>query len=247
MMKKLFALLLAFAMVFSLAACGSTPAQEPTEEPTPVTTPKPTPVPTPEPAPEPTPEPEPTPSPKPEPDGQFDYSVLENLKGYDYDKFDKSWSYYAAYDRVFSDADVIIGIKLFGEDGGNNLEEVDLYTKVVDKQGNKLETVETMAFLIDDTLYSYENMPLEEGTMAGSVILYNSGYELIKALAEANTVSVKLNFYSNQSMTIDLEPAQFESTLKALCQNVVKYNIWDYYIPNPMLASIESLWGLTIS
>ena len=89
--RILLALLLAAAMVFSLAACGSgknkgntepanqsenvdnetdpgkddpTPEPEPTPQPEPIPTPEPTPEPTPTPEPEPTPQPEPTPTPE---------------------------------------------------------------------------------------------------------------------------------------------------------------------------------------
>lgn len=182
-----------------------------------------------------------------EPIGEFNYSVLQGLKGYDYDKFDKCWSYYAAYDEVFNDADVIIGIKLFGEDGGNNLEEADLYTKIIDKKGQPLKTVISMDYLIDDVLYSYKKMPGETGTMAGSVILYDTGYELVKAFADAKSVSVKLSFSEGGYINIDLNQYQFSQTLQELCKNVVNHNIWDYYIPNPMLAIVENTMNLTIS
>lgn len=184
---------------------------------------------------------------KDEPVGEFDYTVLQSLPGYNYDKFAKCWSYYAAYDKSFSDADVVIAIKLFGEDGGNNLEEADLYAKVIDKNGNPLKTVSSMDYLVDDVLYSYNEMPGEDGTMAGSVFLYDTGYELVKAFADAKEVSVKLSFYDNTTMTLDLDMAQFSTTIQALCKNVVKYNIWDYYISNWFMGSIESMWNLTIT
>lgn len=184
---------------------------------------------------------------KDEPVGEFDYTVLQNMEGFSYDKFAKCWSYYAAYDEAYSDADIIIAIKLFGEDGGNNLEEADLYAKVVDKKGNDLKTVSSMDFLIDDVLYSYKEMPEEDGTMAGSVFLYDTGYELVKAFAEAKEVSVKLSFYDNKTISFDMDMKQFSTSLQILCKNVVKYNIWDYFISNWFLGAAEGIWDLTIS
>jgi len=184
---------------------------------------------------------------KDEPVGEFDYTVLQSLPGYNYDKFSKCWSYYAVYDKSFSDADVLIAIKLFGEDGGNNLEEADLYAKLIDKNGNALKTVSSMYYLVDDVLYSYNEMPGEDGTMAGSVFLYDTGYELVKAFADAKEVSVKLDFYDNTTMTLDLDMAQFSTTIQVLCKNVIKYNIWDYYINNFMLGLTESMFNLTIT
>lgn len=182
-----------------------------------------------------------------EPIGEFDYSVLQNLSGYEYDKFDKYWSYQDAYDEAYSDADIIIGIALFGENGGNNLEEAKLYTKVIDKKGEKLMTVKSMDFLIDDVLYSYHDMPTEDGTMAGSVVLYDTGYELVKAFAEAKEVSVKLSFYGDKSISFDMDQTQFSQTLQEVCKNIIKYNIWDYYISNWLIGSLESTWDLTIT
>lgn len=182
---------------------------------------------------------------KPEPIGEFDYTVLQNFNGYNYDKFEKQWSYYAGYDKEYSDADILIAIKLFGEHGGNNLEEVDLYAKVIDKQGNNIKTVQSLSFLIDDTMYSINKMPTPDGTMAGCTFLYDSGYELVKALADGKEVSIKLSYYDGGSTILDLTYSDF-ADMQELCKNVVKYNIWDYYIQNFMLGVMEFASEFTI-
>ena len=224
---------------------------EPTAEPTPEPTPEPTAAPTPEPTSTPTPTPTPTPEPlkyiKSEPVGEFDYSIFQRMEGYDYSKFDKCWSIASLYNYKFSDANVYIGIKLFGEDGGNNLEEAHLITRIVDKSGNVIQTVSSMDFLIDDKLYSYHEMPAESGTMAGRVFLYDHGYEIVKAFAHAKTVSVKLSMYSNRTLELDLDSAQFSRTVGNLCRVIVEHNVWDYYINSPLLGSMEKIWDLTIS
>lgn len=233
------------------------PASEPvfavTPEPTAVPTPEPTPEPTATPTPKPTATPTPTPTPEPmkniksEPVGQFDYSIFQGMEGYDYSKFDKCWSVASLYDYKFSDADVYIGIKLFGENGGNNLEEAQLITRIVDKSGNVIHTVSSMDFLIDGKLYSYNDMPAESGTMAGRVFLYDHGYEIVKAFAYAKTVSVKLSMYSNRTLELDLDSAQFSRTVGNLCRVIVEHNVWDYYINSSLLGSMENIWDLTIS
>lgn len=43
---------------------------------------------------------------------KFDYTVLEKLEGYSYDKFEKTWSYYGAYAKKYSDARLVIGIQV---------------------------------------------------------------------------------------------------------------------------------------
>lgn len=46
---------------------------------------------------------------------KFDYTVLEKLDGYSYDKFEKTWSYYGAYAKKYSDARLVIGIQVDGD------------------------------------------------------------------------------------------------------------------------------------
>lgn len=271
-MKKSIALLLILWSLFMLTGCGNTatvdsqaaandssvdeaeaaPSEGIPVEDVPATATEPTPAPTPKPTPKPTPEPTPAPTPKPlkyiksEPVGELNYSIFESIDGYDYSKFDRCWSVASLYDYKFSDADIYIGIKLFGEDGGNNLEEAQLITRVVDKKGAVIETVKSMAFLIDGVMYSYENMPTEEGTMAGRVFLYDQGYEIVKAFANAQSVSVQLSMYSGKVGEFDLDQSQFNRTVGNLCRIIVNNNVWDYYINNSLLGSMENIWNLTI-
>jgi len=30
------------------------------------------------------------------------------------------------------------------------------------------------------------------------------------------------------------------STFKGICQDIVKYNMWDYYVPSPMLVALDT-------
>ena len=184
---------------------------------------------------------------KDKPVGEFNYSILEGMEGYYYNKFDKCWSCYTVYDDVYSDADFLIGIKLFGVAAGNNLEEVDLKVKIVDKEGNPIEEVKAMDFLIDDVMYSYSEMPEEKSELVGTVVLYDSGYELVKAFAEAKEVSVRLFFFGDYYRIIDLDMDLFSTTLQAFCQTIVNNNIWDYYISDPFLSSFEEEYPLTIT
>ena len=181
------------------------------------------------------------------PDGYFNYTILENEPGYLYDRFDDYWMWYAAYDEVYLDADVIIGIQLEGEVGGNNPAGATLYTKIMDKDGRKIDGVEGMIFLIDDVKYSFNEMPGEDGAMAGSVVLYKDGYEIVKAFAEAKEVSVKLKLFSGKSIILDLNKAEFNRTLGNMCKKIVAYNVWDYYLENPGVEMLEMMFPLEIT
>lgn len=181
------------------------------------------------------------------PDGHFNYAILENEPGYLYDRFDDYWTWYAAYDEVYSDADVIIGIQLEGEVDGSDPVGATLYTKIMDKDGRTIDFVQGMIFLIDDVKYSFNKMPGEDGAMAGSVVLYKDGYEIVKAFAEAKEVSVKLKLFSGKSIILDLNKAEFNRTLGNMCKKIVAYNVWDYYLENPGVEMLEMMFPLEIT
>ena len=178
-------------------------------------------------------------------EGTFDYTVLSKLDGYEYDKFTKCWSYYAAYRETYSDAYVIIGMKIYGEDGGANPEYAECYVKILDKSGNSLRTVDSITFLVDDTLFTYETMM--PGETASSVIIGEQSVELIKALAKATSVSVKIG-HNRGNTTIDLDQSEFESTLKSFCKTWVRYDFYKYVSEDNMnwIRSVESWMPLEI-
>ncbi|MBQ4382272.1 MAG: hypothetical protein II794_06005, partial [Oscillospiraceae bacterium] len=110
-MKKLIALLLALAMVLSLAACsggtqpqgGGTdnPGQGQTPDPAPNTNPEPNPNPNPNPNPDPTPDPNPNPNPNPNPDPQPDPEPQKQIRQEIKDAVEK---YEQAVDQLVSAA-----------------------------------------------------------------------------------------------------------------------------------------------
>ena len=181
------------------------------------------------------------------PDGSFNYTILQNEPGYIYDKFDDYWTWYAAYDEAYSDADLIIGIQLEGEVGGSDLVGATLYTKIMDKNRRVIDGVQSMIFLIDGVKYSYNDMPGEDGSMAGSVVLYKDGYEIIKAFAEAKEVSVKLKLFSGGTVMLDLDSVQFDRTLGNMCRKIIQYKVWDYYIDNPAVEMLEMMFPMEIT
>jgi hypothetical protein len=72
-------------------------------------------------------------------------------------------------------------------------------------------------------------------------------YELIKALAEAKEVSVKLTLFGGNTLRLDLDSAQFNRTLGNICRKIVQYHIWDHYIDNPAVEILETMYPLEIT
>lgn len=181
------------------------------------------------------------------PDGSFNYNILKNEPGYIYDKFDDYWAWYAAYDEAYTDANLLIGIQLEGEVGGSDLAGATLYTKIRNKDNRVVDGVRSMAFLVDGVKYSFPEMPGEDGAMAGSVVLYKNGYELIKSFANAKEVSVKLKLFSGGTVLLDLDSAQFDRTLGNMCRKIIQYKVWDYYIDNPAVEMLEVMFPMEIT
>ena len=181
------------------------------------------------------------------PSGDFNYAILQNEPGYIYDKFDDYWTWFEAYDEPYLDADLIIGIQLEGEKGGSNLAAASLYTKVMDKNGRITDCASSLVFLIDGVKYAYNKLPAEDSGMAGGTFLYQDGYELIKALAEAKEVSVKLTLFGGNTLRLDLDRTQFNSRLGNMCKKIVQYRLWDHYIDNPAVEMLETMYPLEIT
>lgn len=180
--------------------------------------------------------------------GTFDYqTVLGSRAGYEYDKFDKQWSYYRAASKTFSDAYVVLGMKVYGEEGGSNPEYTSLYVKILDTDGNARETITGIDFLIGDDMYSFESMLQDETD--SSVVLRNAGQCLIEAINNANIqdITVRINtkryYYTYDASEFD----DFSSTIKEFCRVFVKYNINTYYTDDDFYGMLESVWPLTLN
>lgn len=176
----------------------------------------------------------------------FNNSALSKLDGYKYDKFTKSWSYYEAYVEKYSDGNVVIGMKIYSEDGSSNPSMGELYVKIIDKDGNSIRTVENITFLINGTLYTYET--LLPGSSSSSVIIGEGSMELIKALADASDVSVKIG-HNRGYTTIDLNKKDFETSLKRFCKNWLTYDYYKYVSEENLefIRMVEDYMPLTVT
>jgi hypothetical protein len=72
-------------------------------------------------------------------------------------------------------------------------------------------------------------------------------YELIKALAEAKEVSVKLTLFGGNTLRLNLDRTQFNSRLGNMCKKIEQYRLWDHYIDNPAVEMLETMYPLEIT
>ena len=138
---------------------------------------------------------------------KFDYTVLEKLDGYSYDKFEKTWSYYGAYAKKYSDARLVIGIQVDGDK--DSVLAVQFYAKAVDNK--------------NDTLITCKLMPID-GEQVTLVLTSNA--DALQAIANAKEISFKVKMKLG---SITLEPtmedlADFIAVIKTICE----YNILSY-------------------
>lgn len=177
----------------------------------------------------------------------FDYQkVLGSKSNYSYDKFNKSWKYYEAYVKNYSDGCIIIGMDVSSEDGGSNPIMTSIYAKILDNNGNNMQTVTSLAFLIGDDLYSYDS--LMEMDTSSTTLLGEQGQLLIKALAECDATKVAVKVGSNRGdITIDMDSSELTKTLKEFCSIYTKNNIWDYYTDKSLTETLEAMYPLYIN
>ena len=178
----------------------------------------------------------------------FDFKkILSKRDGYEYDKFEKQWSWYKAYVREYSDAKVVIGMEAWGEDGGPNPDYMELYVKVLDEKGKKLWTVESVEFLLNDDVYSYKSM--FQGNDSSSVVLGEDGQLLMKAIAEndGSDVSAKITADDGRNITLNLSKDKFTKTLKEFCRVALKYDFYGYSVGQSYANMSESMFPLTIN
>ena len=180
--------------------------------------------------------------------GEFDYqTILGGREGYQYDKFNKSWSYYRAYAKYYNDATVVIGLRTESESGQSNPSLTELYVKVVDKSGNKLYDAESIDFLIGDDLYSYKS--IVQLDTSSVVIIAKNGLRLLEAIKNSNVsdVAIRIGVKNLGGLTIDNLDSTEYNDLKEFCKVYLQYNIWDYCVDKETANLYESYCPLTIN
>lgn len=170
----------------------------------------------------------------------FDHTVLKNLAGYEYDKFDKTWDYYGAYVKEYSDAVVVIGIKAYNHSDDDYL-LCEIYCWIRDENNRTvIDSVESLQILADDTLIDCSMLV---GDTASSTMFTPTSEEALKYIGEAKSLMFKLN---GKYTSTTLEPTAFEvRELQTAAKNIYKYHLPQY--SDPSFASfVEMLYPIII-
>jgi len=166
----------------------------------------------------------------------FDIKPLKSKSNFEYDDFTKSWKYYKTYKKNYSDATESITLILFSEDNGTNIEDIELraalYWKDAAEANWKVETVE---FIVDDKIYCCEMTTPDGDALSFTFLGTDTSYQMIKDMAECTSVKAKISYTNGRSTELPVG-----STFKGICQDIVKYNMWDYYVPSPMLVALDT-------
>lgn len=166
----------------------------------------------------------------------FDIKPLKSKNNFEYDDFTKSWKYYQTYKKNYSDATESITIILFSEDNGTNIEDIELraalYWKDAAQANWKVDTVE---FIVGDKIYCCEMTTPDGDALSFTFLGTETSYQMIKDLADSTSVKAKISYTNGRSTELSVG-----SALRGICQDIVKYNMWDYYVPSPMLVALDT-------
>ena len=133
----------------------------------------------------------------------FDRSVFESSELYSYDKFKKSWTVQARYDKKYSNADVVVWVLLFNsyiEKGWGP----ELRVQYFDKKNDCYDKVTAFRALVGETLFTFE---LDESTNRGYAFGGSVFRDLLNSLDNASEVAFQLDhtdkFGDSWTLTID--------------------------------------------
>lgn len=170
----------------------------------------------------------------------FDYKVLSELDGYEYDKFDKTWLYYCAYRQEYTNATVVIGIQALGN--ASSVEHIDIYAWIRDEYNKEVfRDVTQLMILADDQLITC-NMYVSK-TQSGTYI-GPASKDVLRIIGEAQELSFKLIFKTG-SITLD-PSAEDVAELVSAAKNIYKYNLVDFISDLKFIELIEKEYPITI-
>ena len=175
---------------------------------------------------------------------KFDYTVLEKLDGYNYDKFEKMWSLAGEY-RIKA-ADGYISVTLIALGDKESVQGVMLTAGVYKSDGSLYSTIDKIEILADDTLISIKMMPLE-GQQAR--LLTDTSVEALRLISEAKEISFKITLKNAGSGTFDPtvdEIANFVQVAKAIVNNNMLSLSTNAGIDSEAIEKFEETYPITI-
>lgn len=142
-------------------------------------------------------------------DTVFDNSQFEGLPGYTYSKMDKQYRYEAEYVEEFTAtgikgySNVFVKMTFYVEGRKNGAGFIKMSFTSYDKTKAKFDKVDAVSILVDDTLYSFDDMDIIDDGYS-FVALGNIGIDMIKALQDAKEIVIRYEF--DNYYYRDLEP-----------------------------------------
>lgn len=157
---------------------------------------------------------------------KFDVSQIEDLSGYEYDKFEKTWAYSGEYTEEYSDANVQLGVGVFGE-SKDEISYIALYCMITDTSWKSMDTVNEIYLMVGDNLYKYKN-----ALVANDLSLFFFG-NVMKSmfndlLSSQDQVSVKIIGEEYNGVIIDLDMDKYNSGLKKTIKKIIDLNMPDF-------------------
>lgn len=171
---------------------------------------------------------------------EFDYTVLSELDGYSYDKFEKAWVYYGAYLKEYTDATLVIGIQADGEQ--NSVDDIVIYAWLRDEYNKEVYSdVSQLMILADDQLITCE---MYIGETSSHTVIGPDSKDVLRLISEAQELAFKLTYKLG---SITLEPsAEDVAELVAAAKNIYEYNLVDYISDWKSIEWIEDAYPITI-
>lgn len=174
----------------------------------------------------------------------FNLAEFEFLKGYEYNKFDRTWTCDSAFTIEDSGAHIAVGLHIDGDSNGPTYVPY-IYSWIRNADdGQTMFDVIGIDFLIGDCVYTYPTIRVGDNisyVFAGA----NNGQTLIEALSTALEISVRLR-YSSGNVILEITPDGYASSIKPLAKALVKCAVWEY-VDDPTVNDWEERYPLTVS
>lgn len=157
----------------------------------------------------------------------FDRTVYESSENYSYDKFDKTWSVYAAYSKKYSDAVIVFGLKV---EGNKDSVQLPPYFYVWVRESNNQDTkwkITGLQIIANDLIFSAKEILVDDSS---SILLLDSekGKQLLSAITEGKELDFKVIF-STGSHIESITGDDYEE-IKQLAKLIVENDAWAFVV-----------------
>ncbi len=175
---------------------------------------------------------------------KFDYTVLEKLDGYSYDKFEKTWLYFGKITKESAGNFITVGLVVTGDK--ETVTSILLGAETGKNVGSSSDIIEKLVILADDTLITVSMMPVND--MQGKM-LTTLNAEALQIIAEAKEVAFKA--YLTDGSTRVFEPTAEEAAdFIQAAQIINDYDLLEYSTnlnaTSEQIQAIEEAYPLTI-